>query len=105
MMSAQSRRRRTGAGAPSAMLASALFALALAGCTKAGVEQSQVIARVNADDISVHQLNFALGQASKATISKSERDALVEKMIDRQLLQQQSEQCQHGPEERAGRFR
>ena len=72
------------------MLASAVFALALAGCNKASVEPSQVIARVNADEISVHQLNFALGQASKATISNSERDALVEKMIDRQLLQQQT---------------
>jgi len=72
------------------MLASTLFALALVGCNKADVEPSQVIARVNADDISVHQLNFALGRASKTTISKSERDALVEKMIDRQLLQQQS---------------
>ena len=90
MMASQARGRCAGAGGRFALLAAAVFALALAGCNQAGVEPSQVIARVNADEISVHQVNFALGQASKATISKSERDALVEKMIDRQLLQQQS---------------
>ena len=90
MISSQSRGRCAGAGGLFAMLAAVAFALALAGCNKAGVEQSQVIARVNADDISVHQLNFALAQASKAPLAKSEREALVEKLIDRQLLQQQA---------------
>jgi len=67
-----------------------LLAVSLAGCGKGRVEDSQVVARVNADDISVHQLNFAIAQAPKKIASTGERDVLLEKMIDRQLAVQQS---------------
>ena len=73
-----------------AQVAAAALALALTGCGRAQIEDSQVIARVNSDDISVHQLNFAIGQASGKVRSTVEREALREKIIDRQLALQQA---------------
>jgi len=72
------------------MLAAALVAAGLAGCDRNAAAPSQIVARVNADEISVHQLNFAMAQMPRKAISNSEREALVEKMIDRQLLRQQA---------------
>lgn len=67
-----------------------LLALALAGCGKARIEESQVVARVNSDDISVHQLNLAIAQAPRKVSSLAEREVLREKIIDRQLVLQQA---------------
>jgi EpsD family peptidyl-prolyl cis-trans isomerase len=69
---------------------SALLAVVLAGCDRGRAGDGQVVARVNGDDISVHQLNFAIRQAPIRASSTDERTALVEKMIDRQLAVQQS---------------
>lgn len=67
-----------------------LLTAGLFGCDKNGSEASQVIARVNSDDISVHQLNSSISQEANKIPSLSEREALIEKMIDRQLALQQS---------------
>ena len=90
MISFRSRQEGSAAGRLCAALLCVLVAAALTGCSKETAAPSQVVARVNADEISVHQLNFALGQMPRKTISSGEREALVEKMIDRQLLQQQA---------------
>lgn len=69
---------------------SLLLAAGLLGCDKNKQEESQIVARVNSDEISIHQLNFAISQAPTRMVSKSERDALLEKMIDRQLALQEA---------------
>jgi len=69
---------------------STLLALSLAGCGKPGREESQVLARVNGDEISVHQVNFARSQSPTKVLGKSDLNALIEKMIDRQLAVQQA---------------
>lgn len=68
-----------------------LFAIVLSGCDKGRLDESQIIARVNADEISVHQLRFAMQRAPRPAATKTEQDALVEKMIDRQIAVQQSQ--------------
>ncbi len=63
----------------------------LAACSKPGMEDGQVLARVNGDEISVHQLNFALTQQGQARPrSAAEQTALLDKLIDRQLAMQQA---------------
>lgn len=64
------------------------LALALSACDRAARPDGQVIARVNADEISVHQLNFALEKAFGARQSAANRAELLDKMIDRQLAVQ-----------------
>lgn len=62
----------------------------LAACSKPGMEDGQVLARVNGDEISVHQLNFALTQGPARPQSEADKAALVDKLIDRQLVIQQA---------------
>ena len=62
----------------------------LAACSKPGMEEGQVLARVNGDEISVHQLNFALTQGQARSPSAADQAALLDKMIDRQLAIQQA---------------
>lgn len=90
MSSCLARRKHRAGSALLASLLCVLVATVLSGCSKETAAPGQVVARVNADDISVHQLNFALAQMPRKTISNGERETLVEKMIDRQLLQQQA---------------
>lgn len=88
-MSALNLQRQSAQGRVRVVVA-LLLAVSLAGCGKSRVEEGQVVTRVNSDDISVHQLNFAIAQAPGKITSISERDLLLEKMIDRQLAVQQS---------------
>ena len=90
MICCRSHREGRAAAGLLATLITVLVAVALSGCSKETAAPSQVVARVNADEISVHQLNFALAQMPSKAISNSERETVVEKMIDRQLLQQQA---------------
>ena len=72
------------------MLTSA-FALALCtGCENKNPGSTQVLAKVNSDEITVHQMTRALGRISKKEISKKDQELLLEKMVDRQLLLQQA---------------
>jgi len=73
----------------------ALLSALLGGCEKPPIlDQSQVLARVNGDEISVHQLSFAQAQSPTKVVSDADRDALIEKMIDRQLAVQQALETQ-----------
>lgn len=81
-MMSHSRSSRRGAGL---MLG---VALALGACAPDDTPTGQVVARVNGDEISIHQLEFAqtLQQAGAATAGS--REALVDKLVDRQLAVQ-----------------
>jgi EpsD family peptidyl-prolyl cis-trans isomerase len=61
--------------------------LASCGVSQPGVS-GQVLARVNRQDISVHQLNRMAGQAGE--LSQVQRDALLERLVQRELAVQQA---------------
>jgi EpsD family peptidyl-prolyl cis-trans isomerase len=65
-----------------------LTLLGVAACRTEKLDESQILARVNADELSIHQFNFALDKISPRALAQGERDALVEKLIDRQLAVQ-----------------
>jgi EpsD family peptidyl-prolyl cis-trans isomerase len=67
-----------------------LFALGLglAGCNSQQADETQVFARVNGDELSVHQFNFAVNKIAPKALNSGEREALIEKLIDRQLAVQ-----------------
>ena len=65
-----------------------MLAVGLPGCDNKNNESGQVAARVNSDDISIHQLNFA---ASRAGQNQDQQDVVLERLIDRQLLLQQAQ--------------
>ncbi len=73
-----------------AVILTALTSLILAGCDRPGLEEGQVLARVNGDEISVHQLNFAKSQSPTKLLGEADLKAMIEKMIDRQLSVQQA---------------
>jgi EpsD family peptidyl-prolyl cis-trans isomerase len=88
--------RRAPRTGPSPMLTlpallTLLLTLLLTGCSPAGLDESQVLARVNQDEISVHQFNFALGKQAPKVLGQADRIALLEKLIDRQLAVQQAQ--------------
>ena len=62
----------------------------LAACSRPGMEEGQVLARVNSDEVSVHQLNFALTQGPVRPQSAADQSDLLDKRIDRQLALQQA---------------
>lgn len=68
-----------------------VLAFALDGCKPRAAEPTQVVARIDSEEITVHQLNLALAKLQRKDISKKERDAVLETMVDRQLLQRQSQ--------------
>ena len=69
----------------------ALLSLALlTACSRPGIQDGQVLARVNGDEITVHQFNFALTQAPVRPQSATGRSALLDQLIDRQLSVQQA---------------
>ena len=84
-----------GNGMRISILAFAL-AVALAGCGKEGTESSQatqVAARVNDDEITVHQINFEMAKLSGGnTPGQSEQAAnhILNNLIDRHLLVQKA---------------
>lgn len=75
----------------------------LSGCGKkvGGQPISQVVAKVNGDEISVHQVNHVLArQASLVNAPEEVRKQLLEKLVDRQLAYQQAvkEELDRSPE-------
>lgn len=71
-------------------------AIGLVGCNDSDAKKpaSQVAAKVNAQEISVHQLNFALSRINAAALtpeqaSKARREVL-NKLIDQQLAVDQA---------------
>jgi len=73
------------------MLASFACALALSGCGKAARNHhSQIVARVNDQEITVLQLNQALRESDAAGSSPTAAKAAVESMVDEELLVQQA---------------
>lgn len=62
----------------------------LVACGRPAMDEGQVLVRVNGDEISVHQLNFALTQGPARPQSATDQNALLDKMIDRQLAMQQA---------------
>ena len=71
------------------LLALLALPVMLAACGASQPEVSgQVLARVNQQEISVHQLNRMAGQT--AELSKEQRDALLERLVRRELAVQQA---------------
>ncbi|MDP8568214.1 EpsD family peptidyl-prolyl cis-trans isomerase [Methylophilus aquaticus] len=70
--------------------------LVMAGCSKheegAGKGGSQVVAKVNGSEITVHQLNFALSKLGKLDASqlKPASEKILQQLVDMELLKQKS---------------
>lgn len=62
----------------------------LAACEQGSLDNSQVAARVNGDEISVHQLQMALTRSRGPEMAGDKRTATLERLIDRQLAVQQA---------------
>jgi EpsD family peptidyl-prolyl cis-trans isomerase len=69
-----------------------LLSVALAACNAEKLPETQVFASANGDELSIHQINFALDKLSPKVATVAERDALAEKLIDRQLAVQAASQ-------------
>jgi len=65
-------------------------AIGLGGCDKRPEDSGQVLARVNGDEISVHQVNFALQYARQRNTAPNPSQAVLETMISRQLAAQEA---------------
>ena len=73
------------------IVCSLLIGLA-SGCGKDKPKDSQVAVKVNGDEVTVHQLNFALqrvGNVPEAQVEQARKDVL-DRLIDQQLLVQQA---------------
>ena len=68
----------------------ALNLLSITGCDKRPVGSGQVLARVNGEEISVHQVNFALQYSRQRNNPKDASNAVLETMISRQLAVQEA---------------
>ncbi|MDD5363790.1 MAG: EpsD family peptidyl-prolyl cis-trans isomerase [Gallionellaceae bacterium] len=82
--------RRLAAGL---VIAACAAPMLLSGCGKkeAGKSASQVLAKVNGDEISVHQVNNVLSrQPNLANAPEAVQKQVLEKLIDRQLAYQQA---------------
>src|SRR5687768_10183106 len=69
--------------------------LVMAGCSKheeAGKGSTQVVAKVNGNEITVHQLNFALSRAGKIDQAqlKPASEKVLQQMVDIELLKQKA---------------
>lgn len=71
----------------------ALLAL-LSACGRGSVDASQVLASVNGDEVTVHQLDLVLVRARQNNPSDKEREALIDQLINRQLLFQQAQKLE-----------
>jgi EpsD family peptidyl-prolyl cis-trans isomerase len=82
-----------GAGALALL---AIASLGLSGCNDKGEKKAatQVVAKVNGDEISVHQINFVLGRAEGITTENAPRAKreILDKLIDQQLAVHQAEE-------------
>jgi EpsD family peptidyl-prolyl cis-trans isomerase len=68
------------------------LALTLVGCDKKPAAASQVAAKVNSDEISVHQVNYALSKLPNVTPEKAEqaRRQILSQLVEQQLAVQQA---------------
>lgn len=76
-----------------ALMLVALVLVSLAGCGKKEQKSpTQVVARVNGEEITVHQVNFALARAKGVTPDNSlqVKREILEALIDRQIARQQA---------------
>ena len=71
--------------------------MVVGGCSKkeaatGGKGDSQVVAKVNGDEISVHQVNFQLGRLGQMNEEQSKIAAkqVLAKLVDQQLLKQKA---------------
>src|SRR5712691_12516259 len=68
--------------------------VALSSCGKADVKKSsgQIVARVNGDEISVHQINSAMARSNDIPAEEAKQAAaqMLEKIIDQELLVQKA---------------
>lgn len=62
----------------------------LSGCDKRLKDSGQVLARVNGEEISVHQVNFALQYARQRNTGANASEAVLDTMISRQLAVQEA---------------
>ncbi|MCK2086856.1 EpsD family peptidyl-prolyl cis-trans isomerase [Thauera aromatica] len=72
-------------------LGAVLLALSITqyGCKSDALPEGQVVARVNDDEISIHQLNFAITN-TRNRVAANTRESMLDTMIDRQLAVQQA---------------
>ncbi len=64
--------------------------LILGGCEQRIQNSGQVLARVNGDEISVHQVNFALQYSRQRNAAPNASQLILENMISRQLAVQEA---------------
>jgi EpsD family peptidyl-prolyl cis-trans isomerase len=79
--------RHCTAARPAVLLA---LALLLSGCGQAPLDSGQVLARVDGEEISVHQLDLALQRTRAGNPAAADPEALLEKLVDRQLALRQA---------------
>lgn len=77
-------------------LVALLVAIGLTGCSDSDAKKpaSQVAAKVNSQEISVHQINFALSRANAAALTPEQatkaRQEVLGKLVDQQLVVEQA---------------
>lgn len=79
------------------VIASVVLSVLLSACGEHGAANSnkantQVVAKVNGDEISIHQVNLQLGRAGQVDAEKSKQlsQQILTKLVDQQLLKQQA---------------
>jgi EpsD family peptidyl-prolyl cis-trans isomerase len=84
---------RAGISVLSAMLAVAIVTLPGCGKEEHKKAATQVVAKVNGDEISVHQINYVLARSQGINAENVEqaKKEIVDKLIDQQLAIQQAE--------------
>jgi EpsD family peptidyl-prolyl cis-trans isomerase len=82
---------RLSTGLPVALCVGGLL-LTASGCDKSAPPATQVAAKVNSDEISVHQINYALAKLPGLTPDKTEeaRREILGKLVEQQLAIQQA---------------